>query len=462
MIFPPVFKKIDITDADFFKKHIRNRHFNCDWAITNIFCWQDFYQVEWCYFLQHIVIRIHVNGGDAIGYMVHPLHEDAVLQQIIDILTQDAATFGQPLRLLSLAEDERELVQGLAEDTFFIDNNRDYEDYIYHAADLRNLKGAKYAAKRNHVNRFSAKYDWTYQPLTTDRLQQCLSLEAVWRQKHTAHQTETSAEQKAIKYAFDHFDELGLIGGALYADNEMIAFTYGSEINDETFCVHIEKANIEYEGVFSAINHLFVKHLPEKYLYINREDDLGLDGLRKSKLSYHPAHMEPKFTALRSDKTMHSIINLWEHCFDDDADYVATFLARYYIPDISILRKAGDEIIAMLFMIPFHSELGMITYIFGVSTLEKYRNQGLAQSMMNEAIEKCKKQKINNIILIPGNERLKDFYKKFGFIDADIPVEFIADFDFGTGNPDRNKAMLLPLNEQTFELPENLHCYYGD
>lgn len=456
------FKKITIDDVDFFKKHIRNRHFNCDWSVTNIFCWQDFYHVEWCYLLEHIVIRIHINGGDAIGYMVNPICPHETDQQLIKLLADDAATFGQPLRLMSLADEEREIVQKLTDNAFFIDNNRDYEDYIYLATDLKNLKGSKYAAKRNHVNHFKSHYQFVYKPLTVDQLDECLRLETIWRQKHPKHLAETSAEQKAIKYAFNHFEQLGLSGGTLYVDNQLIAFTYGSEINSETFCVHIEKANIEYEGVFSVINYLFVNQLAKNYRYINREDDLGLEGLRKSKQSYHPAVMEPKYTALLSDKTMHRIIEMWTPCFEDDAEYVATFLARYYIPDVAVLRKVENDIVSMLFMIPFHSELGMITYIFGVATLPEYRKMGYAASMMEEAIQRCKAQHIDNIILIPGNEELKTFYRRFGFQDVELPVEFIADFDFGTGNPEKNRAMLLPLGVNKIDLPDVLHCYYSE
>src|SRR5574344_30907 len=454
----PAFKKITIDDADFLRKYINNQHFNCDWAIANIICWQDFYHVEWCFLLDHIIIRLHVNGGNAIGYMLHPVADTPQLTLIIDLLTQDAAAYGQPLRLLSLSKDECNMINHCARDPFFFDNNRDYEDYIYLSENLKTLRGSQYAAKRNHVNQFSSHYSYSYQPLRPNQLDECLRLEKMWLTKHFAHETKMTAEQKAIQYAFQHFDELNLIGGSLYVGDQLIAFTYGSEINEQTFGVHIEKADTEYKGVYSVINHLFVNHLPEKYVYINREDDMGLEGLRKSKLSYYPYLMEPKYTALKSDAMMHAIINIWTQCFEDESDYVTTFLVRYYIPEIAILRKVNHIVAAMMFMIPCDSELGKVFYIFGVATLPDFRHQGVATSMLNEAILTCKEQNVTYLFLIPGHASLKTFYANFGFEDVNLPVEFMVDFDFGTGNPEKNKAMILRLKDSSIPLPDTLHC----
>jgi hypothetical protein len=106
-------------------------------------------------------------------------------------------------------------------------------------------------------------------------------------------------ENRSLEYALNHFDILGLTGGAIKIENEIVAFTYGSPINHSTFGVHVEKADIGFDGIFSVINQEFVARLPEKYHYINREEDLGLPGLRKSKLSYHPAIILEKNRALK-------------------------------------------------------------------------------------------------------------------------------------------------------------------
>ena len=106
-------------------------------------------------------------------------------------------------------------------------------------------------------------------------------------------------ERRSMDFALRNFEALGLTGGALVIDDHIVAFTYGSPINGITFGVHVEKADTSYEGIFSVINQEFVAHIPETYTYINREEDLGLPGLRKAKLSYNPAVLLEKFGAVK-------------------------------------------------------------------------------------------------------------------------------------------------------------------
>ena len=101
-----------------------------------------------------------------------------------------------------------------------------------------------------------------------------------------------------IEKCLRHREELGLLTGALRVDGKIIAFTFGSSINQDTFDIHVEKADISYEGAFAMINREFAKRIPEQYTYINREEDLGLEGLRKSKLSYKPELMLIKDVAV--------------------------------------------------------------------------------------------------------------------------------------------------------------------
>ena len=102
-----------------------------------------------------------------------------------------------------------------------------------------------------------------------------------------------------MTYALNHFDELGLIGGALLVDGKVIAFTFGAPINHDTFGVHVEKADVDYEGAYTVINQEFASRLPEQFTYVNREEDLGIPGLRKAKLSYNPVILLEKNAAIK-------------------------------------------------------------------------------------------------------------------------------------------------------------------
>ena len=104
-------------------------------------------------------------------------------------------------------------------------------------------------------------------------------------------------EEKIVEYLFEHFDELGIFAGAIKVDGNIVAFSLGSSINRDTFDVHIEKANRDFEGAFAIINQQMAEHLPQNFVYINREEDLGIEGLRKAKQSYYPFQLIEKYIA---------------------------------------------------------------------------------------------------------------------------------------------------------------------
>jgi hypothetical protein len=106
-------------------------------------------------------------------------------------------------------------------------------------------------------------------------------------------------ERRAMIYALQHLDQLDITGGAIRVDGEIVAFSFGSPINKNTFGIHVEKADIRIEGIYSVINQLFASHIPEQYVYVNREEDLGVEGLRKAKLSYHPVILLEKNVAIK-------------------------------------------------------------------------------------------------------------------------------------------------------------------
>ena len=270
---------------------------NCDLAFANMYCWQEVFHSAWAEIDGFLVIRFQIDGGERIGYMQPVGTGD--LGAIIPSLREDAHAHGQRLRIIGLTDEGRETIARVHPCRFAFESDRALEDYVYNADDLRNLAGRRYQPKRNHINRFEAEYpDYRYEELTPDRFEACIALERAWRREHEGHTSELCAEQRAMQRAFRHFGELGLIGGCIYVGDRLAAFTYGSAVNDHTFDTHVEKADTEFDGAFTIINKLFAQHLPERFTLINREEDLGLEGLRQAKLSYHPAFLQHKFTAI--------------------------------------------------------------------------------------------------------------------------------------------------------------------
>lgn len=226
--------------------------------------------------------------------------KDALLQ-----LEEDSWQHGHPLLMLGVTPVSKDLLEEAFPGEFTYIPERDYFDYIYLREDLATLKGKKFQAKRNHVNKFKKQYVYEYVPLTSELIPECLELEAKWYKANRtdADQEELREERQSMIFALQHFKELDLMGGAIRIDNQLVAFTFGSPINQDTFGVHVEKADTHYDGAYSIINQEFASRIPEQYLYINREEDLGIPGLRQAKLSYNPAILLPKAAVIKKIKS---------------------------------------------------------------------------------------------------------------------------------------------------------------
>lgn len=417
---------------------------NCDLAFANMYCWQAVYHSAWAEVGGFLVIRFQIDGGERIGYM-QPVGEGD-FGPIIPLLREDAHAHGQRLRIIGLTDEGCEMIRRMHPGEFAFESDRALEDYVYRADDLRTLPGRRYQPKRNHINRFSSEYpDYRYEELTPERFQECMALEREWRKVHEGHTSELCAEQRAMQRAFEHFDELGLTGGCIYVGDRLVAFTYGSAVNDHTFDTHVEKADTEYDGAFTIINKCFAEHLPERFTLINREEDLGIDGLRRAKLSYHPAFLQHKFQAIHLHPDELACKELWQEAFGDDEAFIDSFLIRYYSRRRALTVEEEGRTVAMLHLVPFETELGRTTYIYGVATAQSARRRGLASQLLQQAMTLIAERGDAAAFLIPtpGEEWLREFYGRFG-LAGDTPVTFVTPdgFDFGTGDAATDRAMV--------------------
>ncbi len=173
--------------------------------------------------------------------------------------------------------------------------DRDSFDYIYNTEDLIELKGRKYHGKRNHIKRFKEK-EWLFRPLEKTDFDECTTFAAEFYNNSDENDFSSAVEQYAIYTYFRYFDTLGLKGGMLYSEGKLVGFTIGEPLNSDTFDVHIEKAVSGVQGAYATLCNEFAKYAAKDFKYINREEDLGLEGLRKSKLSYKPAFLHEKYT----------------------------------------------------------------------------------------------------------------------------------------------------------------------
>lgn len=246
-------------------------------------------------------------AGEQLAYMMPVGTGD--LKAVLWELIEDARKENQHFCMLGVCSNMRADLEAILPGQFTFTEDRDYADYIYLRSDLSTLKGKKFQAKRNHINRFRNTYpDYEYTPITPDRIQECLDLEAEWcKVNHCDQQEGTGNERRALIYALHNFEALGLTGGILHVNGKIVAFTFGMPINHETFGVHVEKADTSIEGAYAMINYEFANRIPEQYIYINREEDLGLEGLRKAKLSYQPVTILEKYMACLKEHPMNMV-----------------------------------------------------------------------------------------------------------------------------------------------------------
>lgn len=282
------FKDITLEDKEVITSITMNsERKNCDLSFSNLCSWRFMYGTQFAIVDGFLLFKFHID--EKLAYMM-PVGEGD-LKKILENLLEDAQKEEQPFLLYGVCNNMKEEIENLMPGKFVFSSSRDYVDYVYLRTDLAELKGKKFQSKRNHVNKFYKTYtDYEYAPITVNRISECLRLEEEWcRANNCGQQNGLGNERKSLTYALNHFDELGLTGGILYVNGKIAAFTFGMPINQETFGIHVEKADTQIEGAYNIINQEFARHIPEQYIYLNREEDLGIEGLRKAKLSYQPA-----------------------------------------------------------------------------------------------------------------------------------------------------------------------------
>ena len=176
-----------------------------------------------------------------------------------------------------------------------------YADYIYEAQKLSTYSGKALHGKKNHCNRFEAEHEWSFVPLTRALIPACEQMLSAWTEDNAERLDDSIVyEHDAIERAFRHYEELGLEGGVLYADGKILGFSFGEMTSSDTFNVHVEKAAADVNGAYPMVCRELVRMLMEKHpelVWINREDDMGLESLRRSKESYKPAYLLKKYAA---------------------------------------------------------------------------------------------------------------------------------------------------------------------
>lgn len=280
----------------------------CDYNFTNLFVWSRAYHQEIARVDDFLVT--HVCGRMGCSFMFPAGGGD--LASVIRKLEEEAAGRGEPLRLVCLTPRQMAELEEFFPGQFTFTADRDGYDYLYEIDRLADLGGKRLHAKRNHINRFMENNpSWTYEEITPESLGECLAMDKEWYRRSLAREGEAEErdlgdEGVALRQAMEHYQTLGLEGGLIRVYGEVVAFTMGDLLNSDTYDVHFEKAYGELQGAYAMINREFARWVRGRHpnvRYLNREDDMGVEGLRKAKESYYPDQMVEKHTAMWKRET---------------------------------------------------------------------------------------------------------------------------------------------------------------
>ena len=283
------FKKTEIDDAPLFREFLgSDKELSCENTFANMLIWQDVYQNMWAAQDGQLIIR---SGRRERSVYRLPYGDD--FEKGMALITEHN---GGKLPDFWAPDGERfQLFRSWYADRYQIEENRDAFDYLYLQSDLAELTGKRYHAKRNHIHAFEKQFEWEYRPLSEDNREDFLLCAKRWYEENEERMDRfLRCEQKGIAAMLQHRETLGIRGGAIYVKGQAVAFTLGSRVNGEVFDIHVEKALSDYAGGYALINREFARTL-SGFRYINREDDMGAEGLRKAKLSYRPALLLPKY-----------------------------------------------------------------------------------------------------------------------------------------------------------------------
>ena len=265
----------------------------CDFTFGNLFCWSVVENTKIAFLNDFLFIRF---SDDEKLYYTFPLGNGEI-KNAINLIIEDAKINNKKFQFVCLNKKQSEILKEIFKEKIKINKNRDAFDYVYSVEKLSTLSGRKYHSKKNHFNSFENNYNFIYEEINENNLQDCISFANEWYSE-TEATPPLLKEQKVLIKAFENYFKLNLIGAIIKINEKIVAFCVGEKMYKENiFCTHFEKASSEFQKAYTVINKLFSEFSINNFEFVNREDDAGIEGLRKAKLSYYPEFILEKYYA---------------------------------------------------------------------------------------------------------------------------------------------------------------------
>ncbi len=290
------FREIQLSDKPWIDELLaKSDYMGCEYSFANNVAWKRLSDSVISRYKDFYLIS---SQDDNNVYLTYPAGDGDILE-LISAFSKYCNDLGKRFVLSSVTSQNLEFVkENLGDKIENIKSNPDYYDYIYNAEDLINLRGKKYHSKRNHISIFK-KQSWEYKSLTPDLFDDCIEfVTESYNKKANTDDYSAVVEQFAINTFFSNFEYMNLLGGVLFQNDRIVGVTIGEKLNSNTLVVHIEKALSDVNGAYPTLCNEFAKANAFDLKYINREEDLGIEGLRKSKRSYKPCFQLEKHSVI--------------------------------------------------------------------------------------------------------------------------------------------------------------------
>lgn len=293
------FKSPTVEDYQQLKYYYKNYgSIGCDCNPANTIVWGKKYNIKICFKDNFLIRAIFDKNNKPFGYCYPMGNGDE--KAILELIFEDANDRNAQCNFAMLTNDQCEKLVSLTGVEYSFKELTGDEDYIYNFNDLACLPGKKYQKKRNHISKFNRNYhNWSFEIINDKNKKDAMVVVDKWCQNNKID-ISTYDEYYAIKKTFENYDLFKIHGGILYVDKTPVAMTMGAAVNRDVFDVSFEKALVEYDGSYAKINNEFSKTLVG-FKYINREEDLGIESLRKAKLSYYPEIILKRFMGVIND-----------------------------------------------------------------------------------------------------------------------------------------------------------------
>jgi len=286
------FKELELEDKPGLDPFFGGRDIQAsELSFTNLFMWRHLYRPHWRVEGDCLQVVLFPAGEEPFG--LRPLGRGDLAGAVEDLLGAMSAAGLQP----RLARVSAGFIQAhLDQERYRLIPQPEHHDYVYRVKDLIELPGRAYHRKKNLLNRFLRQNRFRYWPMDHQCVEEVLEMQKNWcRLRDCGSDLSLQNEDQAIWEALTHFDSLDFVGGSIIIEDKVEAFTLGEPLSPDTVVIHIEKANPKIPGLYAAINQMFCAQTWAEMDFVNREQDLGLEGLRTAKQSYHPHHMVEKF-----------------------------------------------------------------------------------------------------------------------------------------------------------------------